>query len=136
MNNKICCAAGLYRGRDKEGFMLLRILSPGCTLAGALVMLSAAPAAAQEPIKIGFFGPITERFAGLGLDAKKGAELAVKQANAAGGINGRKVELVVYDDRGNRTEAVAVARKLIEQDKVVAIVSGSLSLTSIAAAPI
>ena len=80
----------------------------------------------KEPIKIGFFGPITERFAGLGLDAKKGADLAVKQANAAGGIAGRKIELVVYDDRGNRTEAVAVARKLIEQDKVVAIVSGSL----------
>jgi branched-chain amino acid transport system substrate-binding protein len=116
--------------------MLLRKLMPGCALAGAFLMLSAAPSAAQEPIKIGFFGPITERFAGLGLDAKKGAELAVKQANAAGGINGRKVELVVYDDRGNRTEAVAVARKLIEQDKVIAIVSGSLSLTSIAAAPI
>jgi branched-chain amino acid transport system substrate-binding protein len=106
-------------------------------LLAALAIVFAAPkVAAQEPIKIGFFGPITERFAGLGLDAKKGADLAVKQANAAGGINGRKIELVVYDDRGNRTEAVAVARKLIEQDKVVAIVSGSLSLTSIAAAPI
>jgi branched-chain amino acid transport system substrate-binding protein len=102
-----------------------------------LALVCTAPAvAAQDAIKIGFFGPITERFAGLGLDAKKGADLAVKQANAAGGINGRKIELVVYDDRGNRTEAVAVARKLIEQDKVVAIVSGSLSLTSIAAAPI
>jgi branched-chain amino acid transport system substrate-binding protein len=103
-----------------------------------LVALLAVPiqAWAQETIKIGFFGPITERFAGLGLDAKKGAELAVKQANAAGGINGRKIELISYDDRGNRTEAVAVARKLIEQDKVLAIVSGSLSLTSIAAAPI
>ncbi len=105
-------------------------------LAALAVVCTAPNVAAQEPIKIGFFGPITERFAGLGLDAKKGADLAVKQANAAGGINGRKIELVVYDDRGNRTEAVAVARKLIEQDKVVAIVSGSLSLTSIAAAPI
>src|SRR5438034_10338622 len=109
----------------------LRCLSGGFLLLGAQ-----ASSHAQETIKIGFFGPITERFAGLGLDAKKGADLAVKQANAAGGINGRKIELVVYDDRGNRTEAVAVARKLIEQDKVLAIVSGSLSLTSIAAAPI
>jgi branched-chain amino acid transport system substrate-binding protein len=115
-----------------------RILRTGASLfAGGLLLFGAhAPSQAQSPIKIGFFGPITERFAGLGIDAKKGAELAVKQANAAGGINGRKIELVVYDDRGNRTEAVAVARKLIEQDKVVAIVSGSLSLTSIAAAPI
>ena len=106
-------------------------------LSGSLLLVGAQAAAhAQQTIKIGFFGPITERFAGLGIDAKKGAELAVKQANAAGGINGRKIELIVHDDRGNRAEAVAVARKLIEQDKVVAIVSGSLSLTSIAAAPI
>src|SRR5229473_3499522 len=115
----------------REVWGRLRLLFAGLAILGC-----APPAAAQEPIKIGFFGPITERFAGLGLDAKKGADLAVKQANAAGGINGRKIELVVYDDRGNRTEAVAVARKLIEQDKVSAIVSGSLSLTSIAAAPI
>jgi branched-chain amino acid transport system substrate-binding protein len=118
--------------------MVLQKLKEGLTplLAGLAIFGFSPPAAAQEPIKLGFFGPITERFAGLGLDAKKGAELAVKQANAAGGINGRKIELVVYDDRGNRAEAVAVARKLIEQDKVHAIVSGSLSLTSIAAAPI
>ncbi len=115
----------------REVWGRLRLLFAGLAILGC-----APPAAAQEPVKIGFFGPITERFAGLGLDAKKGADLAVKQANAAGGINGRKIELIVYDDRGNRTEAVAVARKLIEQDKVLAIVSGSLSLTSIAAAPI
>jgi len=116
-------------GKLSRGFLL--------ALAAAAVVGSLSEAAAQQgTVKIGFFGPITERFAGLGLDAKKGAELAVKQANEAGGIGGRKFELVVYDDRGNRTEAVAVARKLIEQDKVLAIVSGSLSLTSIAAAPI
>jgi len=108
----------------------------GFSASALLLAVGPARTLADEPIKIGFFGPITERFAGLGLDAKKGADLAIKQINAAGGINGRSIELVVYDDRGNRTEAVAVARKLIEQDKVVAIVSGSLSLTSIAAAPI
>ena len=93
-------------------------------------------ATAAETVKIGFFGPLTEAFAGLGKEAKKGADLAVKQANAADGIGGRKIELVAYDDRGNRTEAVAVSRKMIEQDKVVAIVGGSLSLTSIAAAQV
>jgi len=121
--------------------MLIICLSPTRRLAVLVASLTCAFAAAsaatpQENIKIGFFGPTTERFAGLGLDAKKGADLAVIQANAAGGINGKKIELVAYDDRGNRTEAVAVARKLVEQDKVSAVVSGSLSLTSIAAAPI
>jgi branched-chain amino acid transport system substrate-binding protein len=95
-----------------------------------------SPGYAAEPIKVGFFGPLTERFAGLGLDAKKGVLLATKEINAAGGINGRKVELVMYDDRGNRAEAVSVVRKMIEQDKVVAFVNGSLSLTSIAVAPV
>ena len=118
-----------FRTRTMRASLLL--------LSGGLLLIGVHSAShAQNTIKIGFFGPITERFAGLGIDAKKGAELAVKQANAAGGINGRKIELIVHDDRGNRAEAVAVARKLIEQDKVVAIVSGSLSLTSIAAAPI
>src|ERR1700687_1849798 len=82
----------------------------GLLLAGALLSAAPRPGAAQETIKIGFFGPTTERFAGLGLDAKKGADLAIKLANEAGGINNRTLELLAYDDRGNRTEAVAVAR--------------------------
>jgi len=107
-----------------------------CLLAGFAIFGALIASSAEESIKIGFFGPMTERFAGSGLEAKKGADLAIKQANAAGGISGRKVELVGYDDRANRTEAVSVAHKMIEQNKVTAIVSGSLSLTSIAAAPI
>jgi len=105
-------------------------------VSAASVMFVPGFARADDPIRIGFFGPLTDAFAGLGKEAKKGADLAVKQANAAGGIKGRKIELVAYDDRGNRTEAVAVSRKMIEQDNVVAIVDGSLSLTSIAAAQI
>src|SRR6266545_1903975 len=94
-------------------------LGLGLAVLGSVLLAVPTQSLAQEPtkepIKIGFFGPIPARFAGLGLDAKKGADLAVKQANAAGGVAGRKIELIVYDDRGNRTEAVAVARKLIEQ---------------------
>jgi branched-chain amino acid transport system substrate-binding protein len=96
----------------------------------------ATAAGAADPVKIGFFAPLTGNFAALGIDAKKGADLALAEINAAGGINGRPVEMVSYDDRGNRTEAVSVVRKLMEQDKVIAIVNGSLSLTSIAAAPV
>jgi branched-chain amino acid transport system substrate-binding protein len=104
-------------------------------ICGALVVaMFCGLASAQSTIKVGFFGPLTGPAAGLGLDAKKGAEFATKQINAAGGINGKKVELVMYDDRGNRTEAVSVVRKLVQQDNVVAIIGGSLSLTSIAAA--
>lgn len=118
-----------------ESKWLVRALAATVFAANAIV-LSFQGAAAEDTLKIGFFGPLTEKFSGLGLDAKKGADLAIKQANAAGGIDGKKIELITYDDRGNRTEAVAVSRKMIEQDGVHAIVSGSLSLTSIAAAPI
>lgn len=101
----------------------------------ACAAFSPSSASAQQPIKIGFFGPLTGPYAGLGVEAKKGAQLAVKLSNATGGINGRKLELAIYDDQGNRTEAVAVSRKMIEEDNVAAIVGGSLSLTSVAAAP-
>jgi len=102
----------------------------------AVAILVPSISVAADPIKIGFFGPLTDAFAGLGTEAKKGADLAVKQANAMGGVNGRMIELVSYDDRGNRTEAVAVGRKLADRDQVAAIVNGSLSLTSIASAPV
>jgi branched-chain amino acid transport system substrate-binding protein len=105
-------------------------------LAAGLTIGHRALAADAATVKIGTFGPFTGPAAGLGLEAKKGIEFAVAQFNAAGGINGKKMELVAYDDRGNRAEAVSVVRKMIENDGVQAIIGGSLSLTSIAAAPV
>ena len=105
-------------------------------LAAGLTISRRALAADAATVKIGTFGPFTGPAAGLGLEARKGIEFAVAQFNAAGGINGKKVELVAYDDRANRAEAVSVVRKMIENDGVAAIVGGSLSLTSIAAAPV
>ncbi len=105
-------------------------------LAAGLTLGRRALAADAATVKIGTFGPFTGPAAGLGLEAKKGIEFAVAQFNAAGGINGKKAELVAYDDRGNRAEAVSVVRKMIENDGVQAIIGGSLSLTSIAAAPV
>jgi len=100
-----------------------------------LVLLPSA-ASGQAAIKLGFFGPLTGRFSGVGTEARHGAEFAVREANEVGGIGGRKVELVVYDDRGDRKEAVSVVRKAMEADRVIAFNGGSLSLTSIAAAPV
>jgi len=105
------------------------------SLADLGVALLPASASAQGPIKLGFFGPLTGRLSALGAEARRGAEFAIREFNDAGGLGGRKVELVVYDDRGDRKEAVSVVRKLVESDQVVAFDNGSLSLTSIAAAP-
>lgn len=100
------------------------------------------PGAAQEPaktepIKIGFFAPVTSAAASAdGLSAENSAKLAVKLANEAGGINGRMVELVSYDDGLDTTQAVSIAEKLTTKDGVVAVVSGSYSGPTRVAAPI
>jgi branched-chain amino acid transport system substrate-binding protein len=102
----------------------------------AMAALVATPALAQETIKIGFFAPITGPVAADGASAKQSVELAVKDVNAAGGIRGKKIELIVYDDRLNPQEAVAIANKLIEKDQVVGVVSGSYSGPTRVTAPI
>jgi branched-chain amino acid transport system substrate-binding protein len=95
-----------------------------------------ASQATQEPIKIGFFSPTTDFAAADGTSALQSAQLAVKILNEKGGILGRQIELVFYDDAAKPDQASAIARKLIEQDKVVAAVSGSYSGATRAAAPI
>lgn len=95
-----------------------------------------ATTASADSIKIGFNAPLTGFAASDGKSALNGAELAVKQVNAAGGINGDPLELVVYDDQASPKESVPIAQKLIEKDGVVAAVSGSYSGATRAAAGI
>lgn len=97
------------------------------------VLLSIATAEAGS-IKIGFNVPLTGFAAADGKSALNGAELAVEQANAAGGINGDTIELIVYDDQASPKESVPIAHKLIEKDGVSAAISGSYSGSTRAAA--
>jgi branched-chain amino acid transport system substrate-binding protein len=113
------------------------------TFAGILLAISAGflffmalPTGAQETIKIGFFAPITGPAAADGASAKNAVELGLKKVNDAGGIRGKKVELIIYDDRLNPQEAVAIANKLIEKDKVVGVASGAYSGPTRVSAPI
>ncbi len=87
-------------------------------------------------IKIGFFAPLTGFAAADGASAKHGAMLAVEKINSNGGILGKKIKLIVYDDAVSSQQAVAIARKLIQEDRVVGVVSGSYSTPTRAAAPI
>lgn len=77
----------------------------------ALGLAVAATSSAQAQIKIGVAGPITGGSAAFGLQLKNGVEQAVADINAAGGINGQKIELFVGDDRGDPKEGVSVANK-------------------------
>jgi branched-chain amino acid transport system substrate-binding protein len=82
---------------------------------------------AADTIKIGFNAPLTGFAASDGKSASEGAKLAVEQINSAGGINGKMLELVIYDDQAKPAQAIPIANKLIGQDKVVMGVSGSYS---------
>lgn len=114
--------------------MFKKIIFP--IIAGAMSLASYAGIASAENIKIGFNVPLTGFAAADGQSALHGAELAVEQVNANGGVNGRMLELVVYDDQASPKEAAPLAIKMITQDEVVAGVSGSYSGATRAAATI
>jgi len=106
-------------------------------LAGAAAVLFAAGAfAQQQPVRIGSFLSVTGPAAFLGDPEQKTLEMYVERLNAAGGIGGRKVELIVYDDAGDAEKARTFTKRLLEQDKVDFIVGGSTTGTTMAAIPL
>src|SRR6266404_7868276 len=73
---------------------------------------------AADAIKVGVVTPLSGSYAPIGKQVRWGAELAVKEINAAGGVNGRKFELIFEDEEANPPVAVRKAEKLLQQDKV------------------
>ena len=92
------------------------------------------PASAQ--IKIGVAEALTGNAAQYGVPIRKGFELAAGEINAAGGINGSKIELVVEDEQGKKEEAINVFKKLIFQDKVLMLFGPTLSYSAQASDPV
>jgi len=109
-----------------------------CALAaGAAFALSAASTAlAQQPIRIGAFLSVTGPAAFLGDPEQKTLEMVIERLNASGGVLGRKLELVSYDDSGDAEKARTFAKRLIEQDKVDVIVGGSTTGATMAVVPL
>jgi branched-chain amino acid transport system substrate-binding protein len=94
--------------------MMLRMLT--LLLAGLLALPLAAEA--QKPIKVGFPMILSGPGALFGEPATKGAQMYVDEVNAAGGVLGRKIELLPRDTKGNADEAVRVSRELILKENV------------------
>lgn len=92
-----------------------------------------ASAQAAQPITIGVGAPFTGSSAHFGVQIRLGIEQALREINAAGGINGRPLRLQVEDDAGSQTEANKVALKLAGNPEVVAIVGHFNSSCSLAA---
>jgi branched-chain amino acid transport system substrate-binding protein len=113
---------------------------PTRRLAIAAFALAAAcigtPSVAQEPVRIGAFLSVTGPAAFLGDPELKTLELYVDKLNAQGGVLGRKLQLVAYDDGGDAEKARTFAKRLIEQDKVDIIVGGSTTGTTMSAVPL
>lgn len=95
-----------------------------------------AEASASNEILIGEIGSLTGSEATFGTSTRDGVELAIRQANAKGGVNGKKLKVKVLDDQGKPEEAASAITKLITQDKVVAVIGEVASSRSIAMGPI
>ncbi len=74
-----------------------------------------------ETIKFGFLGPLTGPVAQYGIAIRNGIKMYVDELNAAGGLLGKQIELIEYDEKGDAQEAINGFNKLVEQDKVVAV---------------
>ena len=108
----------------------------GLAAVAATFALIAGAAVAQEPIKIGSFLSVTGGAAFLGDPEQKTLELYVGKINAAGGVLGRKLQLVAYDSAGDAEKARTFTKRLIEQDKVDVIVGGSTTGETMAVIPL
>jgi branched-chain amino acid transport system substrate-binding protein len=89
-----------------------------------------------QGIRIGFYGALTGPTATFALSGRNGARLAADEVNRAGGVLGKRVELLVEDDRGEASEAASSVSKLITRDHVVALIGEFASSRTLAAAPI
>jgi branched-chain amino acid transport system substrate-binding protein len=119
----------LYKTRRE--FTLKKLLISVC-----LLLIFAMTAFAAEPIKIGYIATLTGEGSTWGQHERDGALMAVKEINAAGGLLGRPIELIHYDIKGKPEDAVNAVRRLVHEDKVVAIGGSNYSSIQLAISPI
>lgn len=89
-----------------------------------------------DKIVIGEYGSLTGSEATFGISSNNGLKLAVEETNKQGGVLGKQIELITYDDQGKPSEAGTVVQKLVTKDRVVAVIGEVASSRSKAGAPI
>ncbi len=102
----------------------------------AAALFAASPVLAQETIKIGLVQPLTGSVAYNGIADVNGSKLAVEERNKAGGVLGKKVELVIEDGQCKPANSINAAEKLIQKDKVVALSGAFCSSATAAIMPV
>jgi branched-chain amino acid transport system substrate-binding protein len=106
------------------------------TAAIGLCAVLGAGLQASAQIKIGSVLSVTGPASFLGDPEKKTLEIYVDEINAKGGVNGQKLQLIVYDDAGNANNARTFATRLVEEDKIDAMVGGSTTGSTLAMIPV
>src|SRR6476660_9049048 len=107
----------------------------GATAIGLLGFLGAGHQASAQ-IKIGSVLSVSGPASFLGDPEKKTLEIYIDEINAKGGVNGQKLQLIVYDDAGNADNARTFATRLVEEDKIVAMVGGTTTGSTLAMIPV
>lgn len=105
-------------------------------LIGCAAVLAQSCTKKGNEVLVGEYGSMTGNDASFGQSTNKGVRMAFDEVNAAGGIKGKKIKLITYDTQGKPEEAAAVVKRLITQDKVVAVLGEVASSRTLAAAPI
>jgi branched-chain amino acid transport system substrate-binding protein len=115
----------------KKFFLSLVIL-----ITGLFVTFYGCNKGSGDKILIGEFGSLSGSEATFGISSTNGLKLAVEEMNGSGGLLGKKIKLITYDDQGKPSEAQTVVQRLIKNDNVVAVIGEVASSRSKAGAPI
>lgn len=114
----------------------LKVAAVVGSLAIGSIALLPGTAAAAEPLRIGLLLSLSGPAAPFGIPERDAVQAIAKKINAEGGVAGRQIELSVYDDATNPTEAARGATQLIQKDKVIAIIGATTGSGTLAAAPV
>jgi ABC-type branched-subunit amino acid transport system substrate-binding protein len=119
-----------------QNHILARLLPRRAILAtGVAMAFMTLPVAAQDAIKVGMSGPFSGGLSLLGQSVRDGVEVAFSEVNEQGGVAGRKLQFIAEDDGYEPMRTIASARKLVEQDKVVALLAVTGTAPSAALLP-
>jgi len=122
--------------RQKQYASLAVALVLLAAVAITFLVISSRRPQEKDEIKIGFAGALSGSASFIGVEIKRGAEIAIDEINARGGVKGRRLVLVARDDEHEPRHTVALYRELVEREKVVAILGATNSASMLAVTPI
>ncbi len=129
------CYKLIIKNMNKNNKILISLVVIIIVIILGSLLINNKPAS-TEPIKFGFIAPLTGDAAIYGTDERNATALAVQEINNAGGVNGRKIEVLYEDGKCNGKDAANSAQKLVNVDQVRVIIGGGCSSETLAAAPV